>query len=238
MIEVSIDEKLWETAQILVADNKTEQAEIVIHSIASHVVGRYSGKPVEEVILKPTSKKEFKVEVLISMKELSKEVSLLVKNQHFESAQEKVLEYLDGIVSLLTSSYEEELRLRRFYLKNLIHISKPQRDRGLSNSGQYIAYESSLSEPILSTISSPVSTALETYTTSEVAGILNVSDQTIRRMCDAGKFPGATRTDGGHWRIPKEHFKVSREQSKQIDKDLAAIRRKSDEGGQVDEFDL
>jgi excisionase family DNA binding protein len=87
-------------------------------------------------------------------------------------------------------------------------------------------------------LANQVTTVEETYTTSEAAEILHVSDQTIRRMCEAGKFLGATRTDGGHWRIPRKHFKIALDQSKQIDKGLADIRIKSIEGGQVDEFGL
>lgn len=44
------------------------------------------------------------------------------------------------------------------------------------------------------------------YTTSQAAEKLNVSDQTIRRMCENDKFPGAYKTDGGHWRIPSRYF--------------------------------
>lgn len=240
MVEESIDEKLWGVAQILAEENRLEEVETVIHSIASHVVGRYSGKPLEEVVLKPISKKEFKVDHLISMKALSKEVSLLVENQQYERAQEKIFEYIDEIVSLLSSSYEEEKRLRRSFLKNLIQFSvKTQRNNGLSNSSPYRLSHANVDIVPQGTIfSHPVTAAVETYTTSEAAEILNISDQTIRRMCEAGKFPGASRTDGGHWRIPREHFNVTIEQSRQINEDLADIRKKSDEGGQVDEFDL
>lgn len=38
--------------------------------------------------------------------------------------------------------------------------------------------------------------------TREAARRLGRSADTIRRMCEAGYFPGANRPHGGHWRIP------------------------------------
>lgn len=49
----------------------------------------------------------------------------------------------------------------------------------------------------------------EDYTSTEVAEILGVTDQTIRRWVEKGKYPGAYKTRGGHWRIPKKYFKIS-----------------------------
>ena len=163
----------------------------------------------EKFTFTPILKKDFKIEQLVYMKELSKEISLLAKKREHEKEREKALEYLDGLVSLLTSSYEDERKLRRYFLKDLIQISDP---------GPFTTYESNLSEHNLNTDSASVVIAVEAYTTSEAAEILNVSDQTIRRMCDAGKFPGASRTYGGHWRIPREHFKVTLVQSRQLER--------------------
>ncbi|MCL6445833.1 MAG: helix-turn-helix domain-containing protein [Alicyclobacillus sp.] len=44
------------------------------------------------------------------------------------------------------------------------------------------------------------------YSTTEAAKKLGVSTQTVRRMIDAGEFPRAFVTPGGHWRIPKDYF--------------------------------
>ncbi len=252
MIEGYLDEKLWETAQILAEEKRTEQAVVVINSIASHALGRYSGKPVN-VELRSIPKKELRDEQLKSMKKLGIEVSLLVDKSQYEEAQEKAIEYIDGIVSLLASSPEEEQRLRKSYFKHLIQIgNKPQGIKGILEKVRRPHIVKMSEEP--SELSSPKSylggiikrnslgtqivTTEETYTTSDAAQILHVSDQTIRRMCEAGKFPGASRTEGGHWRIPKKYFKVTLEQSMQIDKDLSDIRSKSLKGGHVDEFNL
>lgn len=43
------------------------------------------------------------------------------------------------------------------------------------------------------------------YTVKEIATQLRVSVATIKRLCAAGEFPGAFKTDKGrnsHWRIP------------------------------------
>ncbi|RKO61733.1 putative site-specific integrase-resolvase [Caldibacillus debilis GB1] len=52
------------------------------------------------------------------------------------------------------------------------------------------------------------------YSTLEAAEIVGVSDQTIRRWCEKGKFPEAKRTESGHWRIPKKYFKISLEDAR------------------------
>lgn len=285
MVE-EMEEKLWDTAAILADEKKNQEAVIVINSIASHAIGRFSGKPVE-VFLTKEFNKDLEVQQFPIMKALSKQVSDLVKKQQYEEAKEKAVEYMDGIVGLLADNQVEERKMRMSYLKHLIRVEEeptkgevmwavPPKypiefagdsgDAGMSfipaspisiepfvgrtatkipimTQAMPISSEAAsvmaASIPIVTATTSMASdTNQEAYTTSEAAQILHVSDQTIRRMCDAGKFPEATRTEGGHWRIPKKYFKVTLEQSKQIDKDLADIRKKSTEGGAVDEFNL
>jgi excisionase family DNA binding protein len=59
------------------------------------------------------------------------------------------------------------------------------------------------------------------YSTFDAAEKLGVTAQTVRRMCEYGKFPGAIRTDGGHWRIPQIQFKTTKEQDQRAE---AALR--------------
>ncbi|MEI6033936.1 MAG: helix-turn-helix domain-containing protein [Verrucomicrobiae bacterium] len=42
------------------------------------------------------------------------------------------------------------------------------------------------------------------FTLKNLALQLGKSERTVRRWCDRGLIPGAHRTKGGHWRIPKE----------------------------------
>lgn len=77
------------------------------------------------------------------------------------------------------------------------------------------------------------------YTTSEAARKLGLSDQTIRRMCEQGKFSGAIRVGGtGHWRIPEENFITTHAQDKEAEMIMQRIDEKNIEAGEVDEFDL
>lgn len=280
MVE-EMEEKLWDLAAILANEKKNEEAIVVINSIASHAIGRFSGKPVE-VILAEDSNKDLEVQRFPAMKALSRQVSELVKKQEYKEAKEKAVEYMDGIVGLLAGDQIEERKMRVNYLKHFIRVEdEPSKgnvlwavppkypivfegdsnDVGISyipavpsmigrvGTAQIMTSEMSVSSEAVSvmTAKNPMAAATSslasdtshaTYTTSEAAQLLHVSDQTIRRMCDTGKFPEATRTEGGHWRIPKKYFQVTLEQSKQIDKDLADIRKKSTEGGTVDEFNL
>lgn len=64
------------------------------------------------------------------------------------------------------------------------------------------------------------------YSTFDVAEKLGISAQTVRRMCEQEKFPGAIRTDGGHWRIPQQLLKTTKEQDQRADAALEQLDRK------------
>jgi len=76
------------------------------------------------------------------------------------------------------------------------------------------------------------------FTPSEVSKRLGVSDQTVRRMCDKGKFPGAFQTDGGHWKIPKHALVTTQEEDQRAEQLFQHIDAKNKNAGGVDEFDL
>lgn len=76
------------------------------------------------------------------------------------------------------------------------------------------------------------------YKPNEVAKRLGLSDQTIRRMCENGKFKEAFKTDGGHWRIPEDDFVATRKQDRKAEQVLEHIDMKNNEVGDIDEFDL
>lgn len=51
--------------------------------------------------------------------------------------------------------------------------------------------------------------------TTEAAKRLGYSDDKIRRMCEAGKFPNAARDgSGGHWRVPESDLAAFLEANK------------------------
>lgn len=73
---------------------------------------------------------------------------------------------------------------------------------------------------------------MEVYTSTEVAEIMGVSDQTIRRWCEKGKYPDAFQTEGGHWRIPKKYFKLTLEHArkrKALDEKLNQFNKRKGE---------
>jgi len=80
------------------------------------------------------------------------------------------------------------------------------------------------------------------YSTGEAAEIIGVSSETIRRMCEKGKFPEAEKTDGGHWRIPRKYFKLSLEEAREADQFMQTMDQKTKEqlGENIDdlEFDI
>lgn len=84
---------------------------------------------------------------------------------------------------------------------------------------------------------SSIDKSQEFYTTIEAAKKLGLSNKVIMRMCDQGKFKGASRVDG-HWRIPKVNFITSKEQDGTGEITLKNINNKNKEAGEVDEFDL
>lgn len=58
-------------------------------------------------------------------------------------------------------------------------------------------------QPEEAAASAPEKSARQVWTTSEVGERLGYSEQTVRRMCEAGRFVGAYRNGlAGHWRIP------------------------------------
>lgn len=77
------------------------------------------------------------------------------------------------------------------------------------------------------------------YRAGEVARKMGVSTQTIKRHCEEGRFPGAKKTPGGHWRIPKTLFRTTDEQDIEAEEILRRLDEKNRLGGEVDdEFNL
>lgn len=77
------------------------------------------------------------------------------------------------------------------------------------------------------------------YRVGEVAKKLGVSTQTVKRHCEEGRFLGAKKTPGGHWRIPKTLFRTTEEQDKKAEETLRRLDKKNRAGGEADdEFNL
>jgi excisionase family DNA binding protein len=61
------------------------------------------------------------------------------------------------------------------------------------------------------------------YRVGQVAKKLGVSTQTVKRYCEEGRFQGAKKTPGGHWRIPKSLFRTIDEQDVKAEETLRRL---------------
>lgn len=50
----------------------------------------------------------------------------------------------------------------------------------------------------------------------DAAALLGVTENTVKNWIALGTFPGAFRTEGGHWRIPAEEVLALRDASHQV----------------------
>lgn len=76
------------------------------------------------------------------------------------------------------------------------------------------------------------------YSTGEVAQRLGISNVSVRRLCESGRFPGAIQTRGRHWRIPTSHFRTTAKQDLRAEKLLKRLDQKGKEAADINEFDL
>lgn len=77
------------------------------------------------------------------------------------------------------------------------------------------------------------------YSVGKAAKRLGVSTQTVKRYCETGRIQGAKKTPGGHWRIPKSAFRITKEQYQKAQKTMQCIDEINRSGGEVDdEFNI
>jgi excisionase family DNA binding protein len=159
-----------------------------------------------------------------------RQIEKKMREAYAHQEKEKAYEYLVDYIEQLSQMTEDDpLMVRKKLLASLLN---ERHKRKLKWSAKKYRLSASLA-PLLSK-----QVAAAYYTTSEVAKKLGLSDQTIRRMCEKGKFPGAYKTDGGHWRIPREIFITTPEQDERAEEVLQRIDIKNQKAGYVDEFDL
>lgn len=128
------------------------------------------------------------MELFNSFHHLDKEIRRSLRNNENHKTYELLVDYID-LLPKFTPGDDHDI-IRKYILANMLVSSE-------SLEGTLLMEEK-----------------VDVYTSSEAADILDVSDQTIRRWCDKGKYPDAYQTEGGHWRIPKKYFKVSLEQAR------------------------
>lgn len=223
---------LWKSALTLVKGQHYPEAFEIIKAIGAQTFQSYGAAiPLHAF---PAHQKQLDEKEIIDMISLSNEIAELMDQRNNARAVELTTEYLDRLIQLMSGSQTNAIEL---YKKVFHALIKSQMTKSC---GEQIIKDSIPSYDLsFSKLTSESST--DGYlTTSEAAEIGGVSDQTIRRWCEKGKFPDAFQTDGGHWRIPQKHFKMTLQQARKAD----AFMKKVDEdtrkqlGGDVDEFDL
>ncbi|KYD31053.1 MULTISPECIES: helix-turn-helix domain-containing protein [Bacillaceae] len=159
-----------------------------------------------------------------------RQIEKKMREAYAHQEKEKAYEYLVDYIERLSQMTEDDpLVVRKKLLASLLNERYKRKPK-------WSAKRYRLSASLAPLLSKQVAAAY--YTTSEVAKKLGLSDQTIRRMCEKGKFPGAYKTDGGHWRIPRKIFITTPEQDERAEEALQQIDIKNQKAGYVDEFDL
>ena len=208
-------EKLWASVETLSAIN-TEQAEAVLKTTVERSLNQmgFTTPAISSLELKITNPQS-----VIDLHHIERKIKHQLKNKDHEMAYESLVDYLSKLSEMTD--------------KDPAVIHKKLIASLMANSAK-----NSLRASLVNRPSRHQKTENSFYSPSEAAEKIGLSDQTIRRMCEKGKFAGAYKTNGGHWRIPKENFITTDEQDKRAKAFFERIDIKNQEAGNVDEFDL
>ncbi|RSK27613.1 DNA-binding protein [Bacillus sp. HMF5848] len=210
-------EKLWDSILTL-ANIDPEQAKVVFKAVVERSlrhVGMFTPLITSIPLRLPDN------ENVHMLKNLEKQINKYLVQNEEEKAYEFFVEYIEALSNLT----ETDSKIIQRQL--IASILRRQRQKSVSMSQR-------LSTAMISTEEDePLY-----YTPKEVAKRLGVSDQTVRRMCDRRKFPGAYQTDGGHWKIPKDVLITTEDQDEKAEQLLQHIDAKNTKAGDIDEFDL
>ncbi|WP_018933208.1 helix-turn-helix domain-containing protein [Gracilibacillus lacisalsi] len=217
-------EKLWDSI-LTIAKIDKEQAKIVFKAVVERSL-RHIGMFTPFVASIPLRLP--KNEHIQLLKNLEKQINKHLIQKNEEEAYEILVEYIE-VLSGLTESDSKIIRRRL-----IASILRQQSQRSASTTYRVIREKAPISNI---TISDEKNESLY-YKPKEIAKRLGISDQTVRRMCERGKFPGAYQTDGGHWKIPKDVLITTEKQDKKAEQLFQQIDTKNKEAGAVDEFDL
>ncbi|AUD14464.1 MULTISPECIES: helix-turn-helix domain-containing protein [unclassified Planococcus (in: firmicutes)] len=208
-------ENLWASVETLSTIN-TEQAEAVLKTTVERSLRQmgFTTPAISSLALKITDP-----QTVIELHQIERKIKHQLKNKNREMAYELLIDYLSKLSEMTD--------------KDPAVIQKKLIASLMANSAKSPLRASLVNRP-----ASHQKTGNSFYSPSEAAEKIGLSDQTIRRMCEKGKFAGAFKTDGGHWRIPKANFITTDEQDKRAKAFFDRIDTKNEEAGNVDEFDL
>ncbi|WP_404451836.1 helix-turn-helix domain-containing protein [Virgibacillus necropolis] len=222
-------DKIWESIQTL-AKIDVDQARSVFIAALERSLQQF-GLPTSAISTMHLSLPS--TDDLVQLQSIEKSMRKAFSNQDEEKTYELLVDYIEYL-SLVVDN--DSRTTRKKLLTSLLlerHTSKKERPKMYRLSPVKSAVVSQ-------TLSANPTVQIETnyFTPSEVAKKLGLSGQTIRRLCDKGKFEGAYKTDGGHWKIPQDAFITTNEQDQKAESVLRRIDEKNQEAGEVDEFDL
>ncbi|GAA0293155.1 excisionase family DNA binding protein [Gracilibacillus halotolerans] len=181
------DELLWETVVLLKDQNLTENALALFKSLINRTFSTLNVPTnfLEELNIQPPTG-----ETLSQIRSLDKEIYQALKSQDTLQAYKYLVDYIKEFSEVIPGSDQKEVMAKLLYTCCLNDTPNE------------------ILRPI------HIEENEEFLTSTEAAEIIGVSDQTIRRWCEKGKYPDAFQTEGGHWRIPKKYLKISYKQAR------------------------
>lgn len=195
---------LWDAALELIRSGSPDLAIPVLRKAIKGSFSAIQG-PLEflnQVTIQTPSQEQIQ-----SLKAYDTATQQALKHRNFDEAGDRYDQYIKALQAIFEEGESDEMRKRLF-------------GRLLKTS-----YESQPATGLVHEQATPYTIAeSQVYTTTEAAEIINVSDQTIRRMCEKGKFPEAYKTEGGHWRVPKKYFKISLEQARERKENIQPLK--------------
>src|SRR5690606_2228579 len=187
------EEVLWDTVTILKDQNRYENALVLFKSLIERTLSalRLPTSFLDEVKIELPS-----TEYMIRIRTQDKMIYESLKSKDMMGAYENLVDYIEKLSEVFPEADQKKI---------LAQIIADQAQ---------IRMESVISS---STATIPLQEEVDyvnSYSTLEAAEIIGVSDQTIRRWCEDGKYPSARKTSGNRWRIPKEYFKITLEEAR------------------------
>ncbi|WP_139692170.1 helix-turn-helix domain-containing protein [Sporolactobacillus terrae] len=209
--------EMWDSVQTLSKINR-QQAKVVLKATIERSFRQVG------IVLPKLSSRSLKLpkrDELNQLKQLEKKLNNAAEQQMIDD--DLLAEYIDGLIQLTANNQP------KFRKAVTVSLLKQGRIKRRINRTAH-------TQPIM--ISSLKEETKPFYTPKEVGEKLGLSDQTIRRLCEKGKFSEAYQTEGGHWRIPRDAFITTSKQDEQAEIVLQRIDEKNRRSGDVDEFNL
>lgn len=186
------EEVLWETVAILKEQNHSENALVLFKRLIEGTLSKL-GLPtafLDEVKIDLPS-----YEFIIRIRAQDKKIYESLKSKDTTAAYENLVDYVEKLSEVIP-----ELD-RKGILAKIIAGQTQMRVSVMPSSATTIPLQEEVDYA-------------NSYSTLEAAKIIGVSDQTIRRWCEKGKYPDAKKTEGNRWRIPKKYFKITLEEAR------------------------